>query len=1003
MQQSREALAAGDLNAAAHLAARASALNVPESQFAPGEDRPSQLALDIQQHRFGMAVTPAVANMASGSSNNAAVAVYDDNNPGQVQPATADLPYMAAPRVAQTPESLPALSAAPLTLNTATAEQLLEQGEAALRNRDRAAALDFFRQADQQRNELPVDRAARLDDHLRMFAAEGTAEQLTPPAASGGSLLDQTDQQQRVLAQQFSNDIGNVQVQARDLRASDPKRALELLTSMRRRVAESALVEQYRNVYVSRLDRAIDETEQYISDNRAQLELDERNREILAEIDRRRELKIERQTTIAELIDEWNMLRDEQRFAEANVVAKRLWELDPNDPVIIQVWQNNKFLNRIRINREIAMDAEDANWRVYADLERAKIPGGFTGEEQEYPTNWIDLVEGRRGSSELTEGRSVAEVEIYEALKKPIQVSYENQPLSDVMDDLAKMTGINIMLDPRGLTQEGISSDTPVSFAVNREISLKSALNIILERMHLSYVIKDEVLKVTSEQLRDGELKVRTYNVADLVVPIPNFVPSNNIGLQGLINDAYSAIGYNPGGYGAPGPLVLANSAPGQDFDGAAVPETVLAQPRLGPGGTAAGGFAATPSNIPIGGGPGGLGGAANADFASLIDLIISTVQPDTWAENGGGEADIRPFPTNLSIVVSQTEAVHEEIADLLKQLRKLQDLQVTIEVRFIRLNDSFFERIGIDFDVNIEDRTLGTEGLTDGESPEPPFSSATVGIDPPTGLGDFPNYTGDLDIPFRQDSFNLAVPQFGTPVDVATFGFAILSDIEAYFLINASQGDRRSNVLNAPKVTLFNGQQAFVADTSQTPFVISVIPVVGEFAAAQQPVIVVLSEGTLMTIQAVVSDDRRYVRLTVVPFFSEIGDVQEFTFEGTTSTSTSSATVDDNDDGQNNSNAQAEDIVRSGTTVQLPTFQFVSVTTTVSVPDGGTVLLGGIKRLSEGRNEFGVPLLSKVPYINRLFKNVGIGRETDSLMMMVTPRIIIQEEEEARLLGTAP
>jgi general secretion pathway protein D len=32
------------------------------------------------------------------------------------------------------------------------------------------------------------------------------------------------------------------------------------------------------------------------------------------------------------------------------------------------------------------------------------------------------------------------------------------------------------------------------------------------------------------------------------------------------------------------------------------------------------------------------------------------------------------------------------------------------------------------------------------------------------------------------------------------------------------------------------------------------------------------------------------------------------------------------------------------------------------------------------------------------LFKNVGIGREAQSLMMMVTPRIIIQEEEEAKL-----
>ena len=117
--------------------------------------------------------------------------------------------------------------------------------------------------------------------------------------------------------------------------------------------------------------------------------------------------------------------------------------------------------------------------------------------------------------------------------------------------------------------------------------------------------------------------------------------------------------------------------------------------------------------------------------------------------------------------------------------------------------------------------------------------------------------------------------------------GFAILSDIEAYFFINAAQGDKRTNVLQAPKVTLFNGQQAFVSDTSQTPFVISVIPVVGDFAAAQQPVIVVLSEGTFMTVQAVVSNDRRFVRLTIVPFFSKIGDVQTFTFQGTDTTTT--------------------------------------------------------------------------------------------------------------------
>lgn len=85
--------------------------------------------------------------------------------------------------------------------------------------------------------------------------------------------------------------------------------------------------------------------------------------------------------------------------------------------------------------------------------------------------------------------------------------------------------------------------------------------------------------------------------------------------------------------------------------------------------------------------------------------------------------------------------------------------------------------------------------------------------------------------------------------------------------------------------------------------------------------------------------------------------------------------------------------------TVQLPTQAIVSVSTVVSVPDGGTVLLGGVKSLSEGRNMAGVPILNKIPYVSRLFRNTGVGRETTSLMMMVTPRIIIQEEEE-ELLG---
>ena len=71
----------------------------------------------------------------------------------------------------------------------------------------------------------------------------------------------------------------------------------------------------------------------------------------------------------------------------------------------------------------------------------------------------------------------------------------------------------------------------------------------------MSYVINDEVLKVTSEQLRDGQVYAWTYNVADLVTPIPNFVPSNNIGLQGLINEAQTNASMGRSSFGQSGPF----------------------------------------------------------------------------------------------------------------------------------------------------------------------------------------------------------------------------------------------------------------------------------------------------------------------------------------------------------------------------------------------------------------------------------------------------------------
>ena len=141
---------------------------------------------------------------------------------------------------------------------------------------------------------------------------------------------------------------------------------------------------------------------------------------------------------------------------------------------------------------------------------RPSIPSPKDGHELVYDQkHWKDFVPKRKGSKERVQHHSERELEIERRLQTPVLLKYQETPLSEVMGGLSELTGVNIHLDPRGLSQEGVNSDTPVTINLSKEISLKSALNLILEPLHLSYVVSDEVLKITSEQLRDGEIYTR--------------------------------------------------------------------------------------------------------------------------------------------------------------------------------------------------------------------------------------------------------------------------------------------------------------------------------------------------------------------------------------------------------------------------------------------------------------------------------------------------------------
>ena len=991
--EAKLALDRGDTAGARQFIQKASSLRVQDSEFGPGQLKPWDVALMVdraERLRGGasttastpvttpasMPVTTASATVPMGNVQNAMGQSPVNGGANNVQPSVYQ-PQLDRTQVA------PASGVLSQYDVDATADELYQKGIAALSAGKKEVALGHFKSAWEKRDNLDPSLRSQLKDKLTQLQFNTAPESIE--ATSPERREDQV-KRQRWFAE-VSGEIADAEKLAQ---SNKPMDALDKLRGLRQRVSQADIDGAQRKNLLGMVDRVANHMQEWADQNKSMIELDQRNSQIEAQIQLERDTLNKTDKQVQTLIEQYNDLIRERRFSDSLAIAAKVEELKPGSEIANVLRQKSRIQARVEEQDLIKTRKEELFVDHFNSIEKASTP--YDGET---PLQWPDAADWTR----ISKGRLAqkddllvlpSERKIRDSLEQPFSVSFDRRPLAEALNTISEMTGIPIVIDDRSIAEESVTTDQPITLDLKgNSIRVKSALNLILSNLNLTYTIKSEVLSIESNRFSKKQMFPKTYNVKDLVIPIPNFVTDYNSGMAGALQAAYqsqthmaSATVAQPNAAG-----VAANRIASMDPNSA-----VLAQMNsmggltgMSPGAMAG----ASPGGY--GAGSTGFGGAAMADYTELISLIESTISPDQWL-NAGGSAQMREFRQNLSLVVTAPQETHEAIANLLKSLRALQNLQVTIEVRFIQLSDTFFERIGLDFDFNIRDKLNRTN------NPPRTQGAPSVAVGLSSGVGSTaPVFTTDLDFQLR-NNFGVT-PAFGAP-DVGDggtqVGLAILSDLELFFFLQAVQGNSRTNVLNAPKVTMFDGQTASINDTAQRPFVISFEPVVGDFAVAQRPIIVVLNEGTQMNVQSVVSQDKRFVRMTLVPQFTRIESAdRQFTFQGRRSTATGTSILNPNST-QNVQNSNAD--VIEGTTVQQPTLGTTSVQTTVSVPDGGTILLGGIKRLREGRTERGTPILSKIPYLNRLFKNNAIGRETNTLMMTVTPRIIIPEEEEEAL-----
>jgi len=215
-------------------------------------------------------------------------------------------------------------------------------------------------------------------------------------------------------------------------------------------------------------------------------------------------------------------------------------------------------------------------------------------------------------------------------------------------------------------------------------------------------------------------------------------------------------------------------------------------------------------------------------------------------------------------------------------------------------------------------------------------------------------------------------------------FKSGVLSDAQLRFLLEAVQADRRSNILQCPKVTIDDGQETLVQAVEQRKFTsrLEAMNVKGETALVPKEVATeigfklalagkVLPDGKTITARITYSDTQIVGNVPQVPVVTFVYPVLK--------------------DGSRGKPIPFTQYI------QVPPIETVTIEKKdLTIPSGGAAIIGGPTRVQEVRSEFGPPVLSKIPYINRMYKNVGIGRETVRTYLIVAPKVLDAAAEPA-------
>jgi type II secretory pathway component GspD/PulD (secretin) len=354
-----------------------------------------------------------------------------------------------------------------------------------------------------------------------------------------------------------------------------------------------------------------------------------------------------------------------------------------------------------------------------------------------------------------------------------------------------------------------------------------------------------------------------------------------------------------------------------------------------------------------------------------LATLIQENVAVGTWQDQG-----VSIEAGTGYVLITHTPEVQEQVRQFLEDLRRFSSSLVTIESKFLTVAKNWLQEIGVDLrgldNHNVNDVTNGLEDM------------ASLGLDN-GGTGPVTNAAGHPSAGVFYDAGKggelLATTQnfFGTPlgnavtsIGGATFQLTILKQFDLSAILRAVEKSQDIQLVNDQQLSVHNTQRAYVAVINQMAYIQDFDVQVAQFQAVADPQINVLNEGVVLDVRPTIHHDRKYLTLEIQPTVAKVVALRNY-----------SSTLGGN---------------TSPVSFQLPEVQVQSVFTTALIPDGGSIMLGGLSNVRNIERRAEIPWVAKIPIIGFFFKNEGYNDENRSLMILIRARITDVHDEMKKL-----